>query len=66
MTGTEFATSARLVLDAIVIVFNNAGYSTERFILEGPLNDISNWYFHRLGELCGPQQGFNASTEEMF
>lgn len=66
MTGTELATSARLGLDPIVIVFNNAGYTTERFILEGPFNDISNWRFDRLGEVFGPLRGFLAPTEEAF
>ncbi|OGT90786.1 MAG: pyruvate decarboxylase [Gammaproteobacteria bacterium RIFOXYA12_FULL_61_12] len=66
MTGTELATAARLGLDPIVILFNNAGYTTERFILEGPFNDISNWRFHRLGELFGPLRGFEAATEEAF
>lgn len=66
MTGTELSTAARLGLNPIVIVFNNRGYSTERYILEGPFNDIANWHFHRLGELFGPLRGFDASTEEDF
>ena len=47
MTGTELATHCRLGLAPIVIVFNNCGYSTERFILDGPFNDISDWCFDR-------------------
>lgn len=35
MTGTELSTHARLGLAPIVVVFNNRGYSTERFILDG-------------------------------
>lgn len=66
MTGTELSTQARLGLDSIVIVFNNSGYSTERCILEGPFNDISSWRFDRLGEVFGPLQGFDATTEESF
>lgn len=66
MTGTELSTHARLGLDSIVIVFNNRGYSTERCILEGPFNDIGNWRFDRLGEVFGPLQGFDATTEESF
>jgi indolepyruvate decarboxylase len=66
MTGTELSTIAALGLDAIVIVFNNRGYSTERFILDGPFNDIADWRFHRLGELFGPLRGYAASTEEEF
>jgi alpha-keto-acid decarboxylase len=64
MTGTELSTIARLGLNPIVIVFNNRGYSTERFILDGPFNDISSWRFERLGEVFGPLAGFEAGMEE--
>jgi len=66
MTGTELSTHAHLGLNPIVIVFNNSGYSTERFILEGPFNDISPWRFDRLGEVFGPLNGYDATTEEEF
>jgi len=66
MTGTELATHARYGLAPIVIVFNNQGYNTERFILEGPFNDISDWHFEQLGQLFGPLQGFVADTEQSF
>ena len=66
MTGTELSTLARLGSNAIVIVFNNKGYSTERYILDGPFNDIHPWRFSRVGELLGPVRGFEASTEEEF
>ncbi len=66
MTGTELATAARLKLDPIVVVFNNGGYGTERYILDGPFNDISAWRFDRLGELFGPLHGFDAPDEASF
>lgn len=66
MTGTELSTIARLGLNPIVVVFNNAGYSTERYILEGPFNDIATWRFDRLGEVFGPLQGFDVHTEDQF
>ena len=66
MTGTELSTLARNHFNPIVVVFNNAGYSTERFILEGPFNDIMPWNFHRLGELFGPITGFDVHTEIEF
>ncbi|TAK62051.1 thiamine pyrophosphate-binding protein [Methylobacter sp.] len=66
MTGTELSTHAYLGLNPIVVVFNNRGYSTERGILEGPFNDISNWRFDRLGEVFGPLTGYDAATEETF
>jgi TPP-dependent 2-oxoacid decarboxylase len=66
MTGTEISTLARIGSNAIVIVFNNAGYSTERFILDGPFNDVAAWRFHRIGELVGNVDGYQAATEEAF
>ncbi|MBI4005523.1 MAG: alpha-keto acid decarboxylase family protein [Gammaproteobacteria bacterium] len=66
MTGTELATHCTLGLAPIVIIFNNRGYSTERFILDGPFNDISEWRFDRLGEVFGPLRGFDAPTEDQF
>ncbi|MDD1643274.1 MAG: thiamine pyrophosphate-dependent enzyme, partial [Methylococcaceae bacterium] len=66
MTGTELSTHARLGLNPIVVVFNNCGYSTERCILEGPFNDISSWRFDRMGEVFGPLNGYDATTEDAF
>ncbi len=66
MTGTELSTHAYLGLNPIVVVFNNGGYSTERCILDGPFNDISNWRFDRLGEIFGPLKGYDAATEDAF
>jgi len=66
MTGTELSTHCTLGLSPIVIIFNNRGYSTERFILDGPFNDIGDWRFDKFGEVFGPLQGFDAPTEEMF
>lgn len=64
MTGTELTTHARLGLNPIVIVFNNQGYSTERFLLDGPFNDISAWRFENLGTVFGPLHSFAATTED--
>ncbi|WP_442498921.1 alpha-keto acid decarboxylase family protein [Methylobacter sp. sgz302048] len=66
MTGTELSTIARFGLNPIVIIFNNCGYSTERYILDGPFNDIACWQFERLGEVFGPLTGYSASTEDEF
>ena len=66
MTGTELSTHARSGLSPIVIVFNNHGYSTERFILDGPFNDIGEWRFDKLGELFGSIRGYNIHTEKEF
>lgn len=66
MTGTELSTHARLGLDPIVIVFNNRGYSTERYILDGPFNDIADWRFDQIGAMIGPIKGFDAPDEARF
>jgi indolepyruvate decarboxylase len=66
MTGTELSTLARIGSNAIVIVLNNAGYSTERFILDGPFNDIAPWRYHRIGELFDGVNGYQAATEDAF
>ncbi|AAU92943.1 decarboxylase, thiamine pyrophosphate enzyme family [Methylococcus capsulatus str. Bath] len=66
MTGTELSTHARLGLAPIVVVLDNRGYSTERFILDGAFNDIADWRFHRLGEVFGPLQGYDAPDEAAF
>jgi alpha-keto-acid decarboxylase len=66
MTGTELSTLARIGSNAIVVVFNNAGYSTERFILDGPFNDLAPWRFHRIGEVFGNVAGYEVRTEDAF
>ena len=62
-TGTELSTAVRLGLDPIVIVLNNHGYLTERFILEGSFNDVQEWQFHKLPELFASGSGFLVHTE---
>lgn len=66
MTGTELSTFVRLGLNPVVVVVNNHGYSTERFILEGPFNDIAEWRYERIGELIGSVNGYSAATEDGF
>ena len=66
MTGTELSTFSRLGLNPLVVVFNNHGYSTERYILDGPFNDIAEWRYERIGELIGSADGFRAKTEDEF
>ncbi|MDH3280679.1 MAG: alpha-keto acid decarboxylase family protein, partial [Gammaproteobacteria bacterium] len=39
---------------------------TERFILDGPFNDIAQWRFHHVGDLVGNVQGFDVATEADF
>lgn len=63
MTGQELSTVARLGLAPIVFVLNNEGYTTERFIHEGPYNDIHDWAYHRMPELLRAGWGCEVRTE---
>ena len=63
MTGMELSTIARHGLNPIVVVLNNHGYTTERFLLEGPFNDIHDWAFHKIPEVLGAGLGLEVRTE---
>lgn len=63
MTCLELSTAVRHGFNPIVLVLNNKGYGTERFICEGPFNDILNWQYHRLPDLLGGGWGFEVHTE---
>jgi indolepyruvate decarboxylase len=64
MTGMELSTIARHELNPIVVVLNNHGYTTERFLLEGSFNDIHNWAYHRVPEVLGVGLGLEIRTGE--
>jgi indolepyruvate decarboxylase len=63
MTCLELSTAVKHGFNPIVIVLNNKGYTTERFLQEGPFNDILNWNYHRLPDLLGGGWGFEVFTE---
>jgi indolepyruvate decarboxylase len=46
------------------MVLNNKGYTTERFLEDGPFNDIPLWDYHKLPELFRGGRGFEIRTEE--
>jgi indolepyruvate decarboxylase len=64
MTGMELSTIARNGLAPIVVVLNNKGYTTERFLLEGSFNDIGNWAYHKVPEVLGTGVGHDVRTED--
>ena len=66
MTGTELSTIARHGLNPIVLVLNNHGYTTERFIMDGPFNDIPEWRYENLPALLGNGWGCAVHTEIEF
>ncbi|MBS0264316.1 MAG: alpha-keto acid decarboxylase family protein [Planctomycetes bacterium] len=63
MTCLELSTATKHGFNPIVLVLNNKGYGTERFLQEGPFNDIPNWEYHRLPDLLGGGWGFEVHTE---
>ena len=63
MTGMELSTAVRLKFNPIVIVLNNKGYTTERFLQEGPFNDLQEWRFHALPAVLGGGIGVEVRTE---
>ena len=62
MTGMEISTIARYGLNPIVVVLNNHGYTTERFLLDGPFNDIQDWAYHKIPEVVGSGLGLEVRT----
>jgi indolepyruvate decarboxylase len=62
MTGMELSTIVRYGLNPIVVVVNNHGYTTERFLLEGSFNDIQNWAYHKVPEVLGGGMGLEIRT----
>ena len=63
MTGMELSTIARYGLNPIVFVLNNKGYTTERFIREGPYNDIHDWAYHLVPQILQKGWGCEVRTE---
>ncbi len=63
MTCLELSTAVRQKFNPIVLVLNNRGYTTERFLQEGEFNDILNWNYHRMPDLLGGGWGFEVHTE---
>jgi indolepyruvate decarboxylase len=62
MTGMEVSTIARHRLDPIIVVLNNHGYTTERFLLDGSFNDLQDWAYHRVPEVVGAGLGLEVRT----
>ena len=68
MTGMELSTSSATVFSPIVIVLDNHGYGTERWLHAGDhaFNDIQPWQYHKLPELLGGGTGYEVRTEGEF
>lgn len=66
MTGMELSTIVRHHFNPIVIVLDNKGYGTERFLHPGDFNDIHPWCYHRLPEVLRGGTGYEVHTEGEF
>lgn len=68
MTGMELSTIVRHGYCPIVIVLDNGGYGTERFLHHGEwkYNDIHPWKYHKLPEILGGGTGYEVFTEGQF
>ena len=64
MTAQELSSLCRRKTNAILLLMNNDGYTTERVIHEGPYNDIQPWAYHRLPEVFGGGWGRRVTTED--
>ena len=51
-----------------MIVLDNSGYGTERFLHPGEwaYNDIHPWHYHKLPEVLGGGTGYEVRTEGEF
>ncbi len=63
MSCTELSTLVRYKKSAIVVVLNNDGYTTERYLLEGDFNDLPMWNYERIVDVIGGGTGWVIRTE---
>jgi indolepyruvate decarboxylase len=68
MTGQEMATLIRHRYAPIIIVLDNHGYGTERYLQEGTweYNEIPSWKYWKLPEVYGGGKGHYVETEGAF
>ncbi|HEX3726949.1 MAG TPA: thiamine pyrophosphate-dependent enzyme [Pirellulales bacterium] len=68
MTGSELSSLIRHKFPTIVIVLDNGGYGTERYLHPGDFafNNIQPWAYHKLPEVYGGGRGYEVRTEGEF
>ncbi|MCP4198151.1 MAG: alpha-keto acid decarboxylase family protein [Proteobacteria bacterium] len=63
MTGQELSTIVRNKLNPIIFVLNNKGYLSERYIDDGPYNDVHEWAYHLMPQVLKSGWGCEVTTE---
>ncbi|MFH1593264.1 MAG: thiamine pyrophosphate-binding protein [Candidatus Omnitrophota bacterium] len=63
MTAQELGTIIRNGLNPIIFLMNNDGYTIERYLHDGPFNDLQRWNYHKLPEAFGGGWGSRVTTE---
>ena len=68
MTGMELSSVVRYGFHPIVIVLDNQGYGTERWLHAGDhaFNDVQPWHYYKLPELLGGGTGYDVRSEGEF
>ncbi len=68
MTGNELSTLVRNGFSPILVILDNHGYGTERYLQEGEwkYNEIHPWNYHKLPEVYGGGKGYLVKTEGEF
>lgn len=68
MTGMELSTIVRNGFAPIIIVLDNKGYGTERWLHAGDwkFNEIHPWKYSKLPEVLGGGKGYEVRTEGEF
>lgn len=66
MTGNELSTIIRHGFHTVVILLDNKGYGTERFLHPGDFNEIHPWNYSKLPEVYGGGCGYEVRTEGEF
>ncbi len=68
MTGNELSTIVRNGFAPILVILDNHGYGTERYLQEGEwkYNEIHVWNYHKLPEVYGGGCGHRVTTEGEF
>jgi indolepyruvate decarboxylase len=68
MTGNELSTIVKHGFSPIIIVLDNHGYGTERFLQQGEwkYNEIQPWNHYKLPEVLGGGRGYLVTNEAEF